>query len=244
MKSKNLVSLSVAACFTVLATTGLLIYFGQGNHFIDHIHAWMGVLFASAAVFHIINNWGSIKGYSINRKEGGFRRELLLPVVIVLLFTVGIAADLPVFKELANAGKRAFGPSKKPQRGLSQPIIDSIARKLTADYYLAFSQGDTATLTRIVTENALIGSETGTITSRNEVVKLSKLGNSAAPITIRLQQATALDDHVILATGIANATRPGSTPIRFTNVLNEAEGHWRIAASQLTQLPDSLARGN
>ncbi|MBC7572531.1 MAG: DUF4405 domain-containing protein, partial [Spirosoma sp.] len=77
MKAKNLVSLSVSAAFAVLSVTGLLIYFGQGNHTIDHTHAWFGVLFVSAAGFHIVNNWSSIKGYSVNRREGGIRKELI-----------------------------------------------------------------------------------------------------------------------------------------------------------------------
>ena len=70
MKSKNLVSLFVAAIFLVLATTGLLIYFGQGSHIVDHTHAWFGMLFVTAAIFHIVNNWSSLEGYSRNRRTG------------------------------------------------------------------------------------------------------------------------------------------------------------------------------
>ncbi len=132
MKSKNLVSLSVAAVFTVLSVTGLLIYFGQGNHTIDHTHAWFGILFVSAAIFHIVNNWPSLKGYSTDRKEGGIRRELVIPSLIVVLFATGIALDWPVFKDLANAGKRAFGPKKEKKEGLSKMTIDSIARSSLA----------------------------------------------------------------------------------------------------------------
>lgn len=128
MKSKNLVSLSVSASFAVLSVTGLLIYLGQGNHTIDHTHAWFGVLFVGAAVFHIVNNWASIKGYSINRREGGIRRELIWPTLLVALFVVGIALDLPVFKDLANAGKQAFGPKREKKEKLTQTAIDSIAR--------------------------------------------------------------------------------------------------------------------
>lgn len=129
MKSKNLVSLSVAAVFTVLSVTGLLIYLGQGNHTIDHTHAWFGVLFFSASVFHIINNWSSIKGYSTDRKTGGIKRELIIPSAIVLLFVTGIALDWPVFKDLANAGKQAFGPKRPPRpERLSAAAIDSLTR--------------------------------------------------------------------------------------------------------------------
>lgn len=132
MKSKNLVSLSVAAVFTVLSITGLLIYLGQGNHFIDHTHAWFGVLFVGAAIFHIINNWSSIKGYSTDRRAGGIKRELILPVTIALLFVAGTAFDWPVFKDLANAGKNAFRPEKPKKEGLSKLSIDSIARQMVA----------------------------------------------------------------------------------------------------------------
>ena len=128
MKPKNLVSLSVSAAFAVLAITGMLIYLGQGNHTIDHTHAWFGVLFVGAAIFHIVNNWSSIKGYSVNRREGGIRRELILPSLLTLLFVAGIALDWPVFKDLANAGKRAFGPKKEKKEKLTQVAIDSIAR--------------------------------------------------------------------------------------------------------------------
>ncbi len=133
MKSKNLVSLSVAAVFAVLSTTGLLIYFGQGNHFVEHTHAWFGVLFFSAAVFHIINNWSSLVGYSKDRKTGGIRREFWLPVAVVLLFVAGTAFDWPVFKSLANAGKEAFGPKRPPRpERLSKIAIDSVARQSVA----------------------------------------------------------------------------------------------------------------
>lgn len=133
MKSKNLVSLSVAAVFAVLSITGLLIYFGQGNHFVEHTHAWFGVLFFSAAVFHIINNWSSIKGYSTDRKTGGIKRELIIPVAIVALFVAGTALDWPVIKDLANAGKQAFGPKREPRpERLSKTAIDSVARPFVA----------------------------------------------------------------------------------------------------------------
>jgi Domain of unknown function (DUF4405) len=138
MKAKNLVSLSVAAVFAVLSGTGLLIYFGQSNHTIDHTHAWFGILFFGAAVFHIVNNWPSLKAYSTDRKAGGVRRELVLPSAVVLLFTLGIALDWPVFKDLANAGKKAFGPKREKKAALSPVAIDSIAR-LTLTQHAGFA---------------------------------------------------------------------------------------------------------
>lgn len=227
----------VAAVYVVLAFTGLMIYLGQGNYFsAKHIHAWFGVLFFVAAVFHIINNWSSIKNYSVNRKAGGLRRELFLPVLITLVFTIGIAADLPVFKDLANAGKRAFGPEKKKERRLSQLVVDSIARKLMTDYTTAISQGDTATLAQIVAKQALISSEAGSLVKGVKLVKSPALPMSTEPLTVRIEEATALDDQVIVATGTTSGAKSEASPVRFTNVMQEADGHWRMAALQLTPL--------
>lgn len=162
MKSKNLVSLSIAAIFAVLATTGLLIYFGQSNHTIDHTHAWFGILFFSGAVFHIVNNWPSLKGYSVSRKTSQIQRELILPSVVVLIFVVGIAADLPVFKDLANAGKKAFGPKRPPKEGLSKVAIDSIARSMVATSTLANAQTIHFDTTAALADNIIMAQGTAT----------------------------------------------------------------------------------
>lgn len=160
MKSKNLVSLSVAAVFVVLSTTGLLIYLGQGNHTIDHTHAWFGVMFFGAAVFHIVNNWPSLKGYSASRKTGRLQQELILPGLIVLLFVVGIAADWPVFKDLANAGKKAFGPARPPKETLSPVAIDSIARKLVAEHNTVDAQSIRFDTTALLADNVIMAQGT------------------------------------------------------------------------------------
>lgn len=228
MKSKNFVSLSVAASFAVLATTGLLIYFGQGNHAIDHTHAWMGILFFSGAVFHITNNWASIKGYSINRKGGGAKRELIIPVLVVALFTTGIAADWPVFKDLANAGKKLFGPKRK-ERGISQAAADSIARKVTADFQKALSAGDTASLAKLLTDKALVNTGDSTFKTKADVLALPA---ATGTVAVQVDQATTVDEKVIVSAGTVSA---GAGKKPFTGVLNEAGGSWKIAAWQVSQ---------
>ena len=160
MKSKNLVSLSVSTAFAILSITGLLIYFGQSNHTIDHTHAWFGVLFVGAAVFHIVNNWSSIKGYSVNRREGGIRRELILPSALVLLFVAGIALDWPVFKDLANAGKRAFGPKREKKEKLTQTAIDSISRSNLASRIAVDTQTIRFDTTAALADNVIMAQGT------------------------------------------------------------------------------------
>lgn len=162
MKQKNLVSLMVAAVFTVLSVTGLLIYFGQSNHTVDHTHAWFGMLFFTAAVFHIINNWASIKGYSTDRRTGGIKRELVIAALVAVVFTGGIAADLPVFKDLANAGKKMFRPEKPPQRGMPKAVVDSIARQLATDELAADAQSIRFDSTASLAENVIMAQGTAT----------------------------------------------------------------------------------
>ncbi len=228
MKSKNFVSLSVAASFAVLATTGLLIYFGQGNHVIDHTHAWMGILFFSGAVFHITNNWSSIKAYSVNRKGGGVKRELIVPVLVVALFATGIAADWPVFKDLANAGKKLFGPKRK-ERGISQAAADSIAQKVTAGFQTALSAGDTASLAKLLTEKAIVNTGDSTLKAKADVLALPKGTETAS---VEVTKATALDEKVIVSAG---TIRSGADKKAFTGVLNEDGGAWKVAAWQVSQ---------
>ncbi len=235
MKSKNLVSLSVAAVFVVLSVTGLLIYFGQGNHTVDHTHAWFGMLFFAAAVFHIVNNWSSIKGYSVSRKAGGIRRELIIPSLVVILFTVGIAADWPVFKELANAGKKLFPREKKKE--MSQAVIDSIAGRVVADYTAAVNTGDTAAFAKTISDHATISTETGAVINANEMSKALKASADADKLTARVDHATALDDHLIVAHGTATRANPTRAMVQFTHVLREQDRHWRVAAVQIATLP-------
>jgi len=181
MKKKNLVSLMVAAVFTVLSVTGLLIYFGQSNHTVDHTHAWFGMLFFTAAVFHIVNNWSSLKGYSTDRRTGGLKRELVVSALVVVVFVGGIAADLPVFKDLANAGKKVFGPARPEKRGLSKTVIDSIARQVAVGSLAADAQTIHFDSTASLADNVIMAQgtasharpDTGTFRF-TEVLKLDK----------------------------------------------------------------------
>jgi Domain of unknown function (DUF4440) len=237
MKSKNLVSLSVAAVFAVLSVTGLLIYFGKSNHTIDHTHAWFGILFLSAAVFHIVNNWSSIKGYSVNRNAGGIRLELIVPVLVVALFTMGIAADWPVFKDLANAGKKLFPREKQKKEGLSQAVIDSIAGRVVADYTTAMNMGDTAAFAKTIGNHATISTEAGAVIKADDLLKSLKASPDTDKITPIIDHATALDDHLIVAHGTATRANPTVATVQFTSVLQEQDRHWRVAAVQMATLP-------
>ena len=225
MKSKNLVSLSVAAVFAVLSITGLLIYFGQGSHTVEHTHAWFGVLFVAAAVFHIVNNWASLKGYSTDRKVGGIRRELIVASVVALLFLVGIAADLPGFKALPNGGKALFGKKRPLDGPEGRPRPPNGERG-------EGSGGERG-------EGAAGGAEQATLTKTaidSIARKMVAQHLTANAQTILFDTTTTLGHNVILAQGTATPTKIGSAKFRFTQVLTLADHEWKVAAKQTSPL--------
>ena len=231
MKSKNLVSLSVAAVFFVLSITGLLIYFGQGGYVIDHTHAWFGILFATVAVFHIVNNWASIVGYSKNRRTGSIQKELVFPVVIVAVFAAGIGFDLPVFKKLGNAGKDLVR-GERPRGGpMEQPKVDSIANAVETAYATAYTKGDTAALANVLPIKTALLTEAGTILSGSDIQKNILKRTDPEVVKTKVDRAESLDDHTIMVYGTStNSTT--TSPSVFSHLLKEQDKKWMIVAAQ------------
>lgn len=230
MKSKNLVSLSVAVVFAVLATTGLLIYFGQGTHVVEHTHAWFGILFVTAAVFHIVNNWASLVGYTKNRRTGSIQKEFILPFLIVAVFAAGIGFGWPVFEKLANAGKdlmRGPQPKKEP---IAQTKVDSIARAVELAYTTAYNAADTAALAAVLPAKTVTLTQAGTLLTGKEI-QANALSELAEKLTASVTSAEALDDQLIIVRGTTAATLNAS-PTVFMHVLREQDKKWRIVAAQ------------
>ncbi|GAB4052850.1 DUF4405 domain-containing protein [Spirosoma litoris] len=226
MKSKNFISLSVALVFLILGTTGLLIYFGQGNHAIEHTHAWFGILFVSAAVFHIMNNWSSLLSYTKDRKTGSLRREFIIPLLITVLFVVGVSADIPGFAQLANAGKLLFrgdGPRRGP---LTQQAVDSIAHNSEVIYSKACSAKDTSLLSTVLSPKATIWNE------NNQVVNPFDSTKFIEPIQYTVEKAESVDDNVIWVHGSGTESSTSKKAL-FTHILKKEENKWHIVAGQL-----------
>jgi hypothetical protein len=231
MKSKNLVSLFVAAIFLVLAITGLLIYFGQGSHIVDHTHAWFGILFFVAAVFHIVNNWPSLVGYTKNRRTGAIQKEFVLPAIVAVVFAAGIGFDVPVFDKLANAGKNLFRGDKPRGGPMAQPKVDSIANAVETAYATAYTKGDTGAIATIMPVKTAVLTEAGTILSGSDIQKNVLKRTGSEVIKIKVDRAEALDDHMILVYGTStNST--ATTPSVYTHVLKEQDKKWQIIAAQ------------
>ena len=112
MKRKNIISLSVAFAFLALSITGILLYIKQKAHAVEITHTVFGLIFVSFAIFHIINNWSSITGYSKEKKSGKFQKEFTIAGLVFGLVLVGTVTE--VLEPVAEAGKIFAG--KKPPR--------------------------------------------------------------------------------------------------------------------------------
>jgi hypothetical protein len=104
MKNRNLVSLSVTFGFLAIAITGILMYFGERGG-ITTVHVIFGLLFVAAAIFHVVNNWNSLKLYTRDKKIGRIRKEFILVSIILLFVLIGSAVNLGPFSAVARAGE-------------------------------------------------------------------------------------------------------------------------------------------
>ena len=112
MKKKNIVSLSIAFAFFVLGTSGILLYIKQKPHFVEMTHTIFGLIFVSFAIFHIVNNWGSLKNYSKDKTTGSFKKELLVAGIIgLIVLTLSVTE---VLEPVAEFG-RIFAPKRGPR---------------------------------------------------------------------------------------------------------------------------------
>lgn len=111
MKSKNLISLTLACVFFVLGISGILMYIKFKPHPVEMAHTIFGLMFLGFAVFHISNNWGSLKSYSKDRVSRSWKKELAVALSIAGL--VLILALTEVLEPVAEFG-RIFAAKRPP----------------------------------------------------------------------------------------------------------------------------------
>ncbi len=117
MKNRNLISLSVTFGFLSIGITGILMYFGARGG-ITTVHVIFGLIFVAVAIFHVINNWNSLKLYTRDKKIGGIRKEFVLVSIVLLLVLIGSAVNLGPFTAVAHAGEEfgREGPGDRAER--------------------------------------------------------------------------------------------------------------------------------
>lgn len=116
MKRKNIISLSIAFAFLSLSITGILLYIKQKAHAVEITHTIFGLIFVGFAIFHIVNNWSSIMGYSKTRTSdktsGKFKKEFIVAFLVFGVVLAGTASE--ILEPVAEAGK-IFAKKRPPK---------------------------------------------------------------------------------------------------------------------------------
>lgn len=125
MNNKKLVSLGIAAVFLALGTTGLLLYLVQHNKPTKVIHTTFGLFFVTVAIFHIINNWGSLVSYLKGKGGAGLAKEFVLVGVLAVVSVVGAGLLLPPFEQIEEFGEGLRKGNKAPVKKISYQIVET-----------------------------------------------------------------------------------------------------------------------
>ena len=87
----------------MLSISGILLWVKQKAHPIEMAHTIFGLLFVGFAIFHIVNNWDSITGYSKSKKTGSFQKEFIVASLIAIVVLVGALTE--VLEPVAEFGR-------------------------------------------------------------------------------------------------------------------------------------------
>ncbi|MES2519357.1 MAG: DUF4405 domain-containing protein [Bacteroidota bacterium] len=112
MKRKNIISLTIGFAFLSIAVTGILLYIKQKSHAAEITHTVFGLIFIGFAIFHIVNNWSSITGYSKERKSGKIQKEFIVAASIFGIILIGGVTE--ILEPVAEAG-RIFAKKRPPR---------------------------------------------------------------------------------------------------------------------------------
>jgi len=125
MNKKKLVSLGIAAAFLALGTTGLLLYLVAHNKPTKVIHTTFGLFFVAVAIFHIINNWGSLVSYLKGRGGLGLAKEFVIVAVLATVSVVGAGLLLPPFEQIEEFGEGLRKGKKQSVKKMSYQILET-----------------------------------------------------------------------------------------------------------------------
>lgn len=125
MNKKKLVSLGIAAVFLALGTTGLLLYLVQHNKPTKVIHTTFGLFFVTVAVFHIINNWGSLVSYLKGKGGIGLAKEFLIVAVLAIGSVIGAGFLLPPFEQIEEFGESLRKGNRPPAKKISYQVVET-----------------------------------------------------------------------------------------------------------------------
>jgi hypothetical protein len=140
-KKKNFVSLGVAISFVVIAVTGLLMYFLSHGEIVSTLHIVFGLLFTLVAIFHLLNNWPSIKAYTAvpetKKQKKTLSKEIITITILTLLVLLGTSLQWQPVKFLYDWGQSFRIAQKQEQKHLEYELheynVDGVGTKLALE---------------------------------------------------------------------------------------------------------------
>lgn len=105
MKRKNFISLIMAWTFLAIAVSGLLMYFDLKPNPVKGIHVLFGLILIGFGVFHILNNWGSLKSYMKDKGTGSMKKELVYGSLLAGVVLLGAGFSVPPFPQIQRFGE-------------------------------------------------------------------------------------------------------------------------------------------
>ncbi len=129
MTFRKIISLSIGVSFVILLITGILSYFQVYSRSTATLHTVFGILFSSGILFHLKNNFRSIKIYA--------KGKLLLIITLIgSLFFLGSFYQATPFNELMDFGAKQKATTVKELNQSTYEIVEmntSNAIQLTID---------------------------------------------------------------------------------------------------------------
>jgi hypothetical protein len=114
---KSIVSTIIAFVFFTMAVTGILLYVKQKAHAIEMTHTVFGLIFVVFALFHLYNNFKSLKNYTKNEQKTGLGKQFVV-IFIAFAIILGLAIT-EVLEPVAEFGKIFAKPNKKQNQGVN-----------------------------------------------------------------------------------------------------------------------------
>lgn len=104
MKSRKLISVSIAILYLTLCVTGILMYLKPYYKITASIHTVFGLLFSLLAIFHIINNIKPLKMYSINSKKTFLSTRFIVIFCLIGVLFTGLLFNISGFNKIYDFG--------------------------------------------------------------------------------------------------------------------------------------------
>lgn len=117
MTFRKIISLSIGICFVALLITGILSYFQVYSRSTATIHTVFGILFSLGILFHLKNNFRSLKMYIKGKL-------VLLLLLIGALFFLGASYQTRPFNELMDFGAKQKANTEKELNRSTYELIE------------------------------------------------------------------------------------------------------------------------